>query len=367
MGAPAVTDWRVSGGAALAADTLETCSCLLKDCRSELLRCLGDVKCAANIACLQSCNGRPDETECQIGCGDLFANGVVDKFNACAITKSSCVPQKADEGLYPIPPDEALVPAFDVRKMDGPWFISSGLNPTFDTYDCQLHTFKSTSDTEFQVDITWRVNKPDGGFFTRSAFQEFVQEPGKPGLLLNHDNEFLHYQDDWYVVSSSVTGSEDDYFFVYYRGKNDAWDGYGGAVLYTRSRTVPTSIIPELERSAKSVGIKYSDLIETNNTCPAELPLLIRLEKKVEAVEAAVVAEVVMVEEKVVEAGREEIRLLVGLQKGFQDFIRDEINIFRGLQKDDKEVLEKMESMQMGDPEELEDLFSNPLPLRRVR
>ena len=26
------------------------------------------------------------------------------------------------------------------------------------------------------------------------------------------------------------------YVVVYYRGSNDAWDGYGGAVIYTRAK-----------------------------------------------------------------------------------------------------------------------------------
>lgn len=34
--------------------------------RVELAKCIADPKCAANVACLQTCNGRPDETECQV-------------------------------------------------------------------------------------------------------------------------------------------------------------------------------------------------------------------------------------------------------------------------------------------------------------
>lgn len=26
---------------------------------------------------------------------------------------------------------------------------------------------------------------------------------------------------------------------IYYRGKNDAWDGYGGATVYTKARQLP--------------------------------------------------------------------------------------------------------------------------------
>lgn len=34
--------------------------------RLELAKCIADPACAANIACLQTCNNRPDETECQV-------------------------------------------------------------------------------------------------------------------------------------------------------------------------------------------------------------------------------------------------------------------------------------------------------------
>lgn len=34
----------------------------------------------------------------------------------------------------------------------------------------------------------------------------------------------MQYEDDWYVVS----WRPDEYAFIYYRGRNDAWSGYGG-------------------------------------------------------------------------------------------------------------------------------------------
>uniref|UniRef100_A0A6M2F9Q1 VDE lipocalin domain-containing protein n=1 Tax=Populus davidiana TaxID=266767 RepID=A0A6M2F9Q1_9ROSI len=48
-----------------AVDALKTCTCLLKECRLELAKCIANPSCAANVACLQTCNNRPDETECQ--------------------------------------------------------------------------------------------------------------------------------------------------------------------------------------------------------------------------------------------------------------------------------------------------------------
>lgn len=35
-------------------------------CSAQLAECLENPSCAANIACLNTCNGRPDETECQV-------------------------------------------------------------------------------------------------------------------------------------------------------------------------------------------------------------------------------------------------------------------------------------------------------------
>ncbi len=77
-----------------AADTIKIGTCLLKNCQYELFRCIIDPKCLANVICLNTCNSAKDEVGCQIGCGDLFENEIVGKFNACALSKKQCVPQK---------------------------------------------------------------------------------------------------------------------------------------------------------------------------------------------------------------------------------------------------------------------------------
>jgi len=197
-------------------------------CRIELAKCLSNPSCAANIACLQTCNNRPDETECQVSlalyikfmpaplfmspnpaheafifflffqikCGDLFENSVVDEFNECAVSRKKCVPKKSDVGEFPAPNPDVLVNSFNIAEFSGKWFITSGLNPTFDTFDCQLHEFHTESN-KLVGNLSWRIRTPDAGFITRSAEQRFVQDPSYPGILYNHDNKYLHYQDDW--------------------------------------------------------------------------------------------------------------------------------------------------------------------------
>lgn len=201
--------------------------------RLELAKCVANPSCAANVACLQTCNNRPDETECQvisrvssvleestlllggnsfgseqfrcpfflflqIRCGDLFENSVVDEFNECAVSRKKCVPRKSDVGEFPVPDPNTTVANFNIKDFSGTWFITSGLNPTFDAFDCQRHEFHVESD-RLVGNLSWRIPTPDGGFINRSAIQRFVQDPSHPGILYNHDNEYLHYQDDWYL------------------------------------------------------------------------------------------------------------------------------------------------------------------------
>lgn len=345
-----------------AVDALKTCTCLLRECRLELAECISNPACAANVACLQTCNNRPDETECQIKCGDLFENSVVDEFNECAVSRKKCVPQKSDLGEFPVPDPAILVKSFNIKDFNGKWYISSGLNPSFDTFDCQLHEFQTESN-KLIGNLSWRIRTPDGGFFTRSAMQRFVQDPIHPGILYNHDNEYLHYKDDWYILSSKIQNEPDDYVFVYYRGSNDAWDGYGGAFLYTRSKTVPETIVPELERAAKSVGRDFNKFIRTDNTCGPEPPLVERLEKKVEEGERTIIKEVEQLEGEVEKVGKTEMTLFQRLAEWFKELQKDEENFLRELSKEEMDLLSELKM----EASEVENLFGRALPVKKIR
>ena len=110
-----------------------------------------------------------------------------------------------------------------------------------------------------------------GQFYERSDLQRFVQSPTNPAILQNHDNAVLHYEDDWYVAAFKPEA----YALIYYRGRNDAWDGYGGAVLYTRAPTVDAAFVPELSAAAERLGLRWSDFVETDNTCGPAPPLTV--------------------------------------------------------------------------------------------
>merc|ERR1712127_437309 len=119
--------------------------------------------------------------------------------------------------------------------------------------------------------LNWRIQEPDGEFFTRDAVQEFYQDPQNPAHLINHDNDYLHYQDDWYIVDYAADDNKDSvppFAFVYYRGENDAWVGYGGAFVYTREAKLPEVLLPRLREASKKVNFDFDkDFTITDNSC----------------------------------------------------------------------------------------------------
>lgn len=164
-------------------------------------------------------------------------------------------------------------------------------------------------------------------------------------------------------MSSKIEGKPEDYIFVYYRGRNDAWDGYGGAVLYTRSAVLPESIVPELEKAAQSVGRDFKTFIRTNNTCGPEPPLIDRLEKTAEAGERTIIKEVEEIEEEVEKVKDTEVNLFRRLAEGFKVFQEDEENLLKGLSKEEMEILNGLQMK----ASEVEKLFQKALPIRKLR
>jgi VDE lipocalin domain len=101
--------------------------CLFQKCPLPLAQCIADPRCLANVVCIQTCTGRPDEIACQIKCGDLVGeSNAIANFNKCVVSDMTCVPQQPDEGLYPVPSPEIVVPKFDTKFFNGRLYITAG-------------------------------------------------------------------------------------------------------------------------------------------------------------------------------------------------------------------------------------------------
>lgn len=67
-------------------DPSQIVGCLFQKCSVQLGKCVLNPKCLANVVCINTCTGRPDEIDCQIKCGDIFENEVVGEFNSTSVS-----------------------------------------------------------------------------------------------------------------------------------------------------------------------------------------------------------------------------------------------------------------------------------------
>mmetsp|Transcript_20176 Transcript_20176/g.60860 ORF Transcript_20176/g.60860 Transcript_20176/m.60860 type:complete len:491 (+) Transcript_20176:281-1753(+) len=339
----AVTPLAVSP--AWSADAAKVGTCLLESCQAQLAGCLTDIGCVKNLVCLNKCNGLPDESECQIRCGDQYEDSAVQTFNSCAVSQKKCVPQRVDKDVYPVPSECARDEKFDLNMFTGRWYITAGLNPLFDTFPCQEHYFGVPEPGVLYGRINWRVPKGDSGdFLQRSVVQTFKQQED-PAVLWNHGNAYLHYEDDWYILASKP----DEYVMIYYIGNNDAWKGYGGATVYTRESKLPEKYIPELREAASKAGIKWDDFTITDNTCPAK-PLTKNL--------AAVISDDVEIAEKDLE------QIFTSFGKGFTLLENEIANDITGEEKEILRELADAEAYLAGIEKQYESTFLDLPPFK---
>jgi violaxanthin de-epoxidase len=120
---PSTAAWAAPDSSSKSTDIV---GCLFQKCSASLAKCVANPKCLANVVCINTCTGRPDEIDCQIKCGDLFENSVVGEFNKCVVSDMSCVPQQPDSGAYPVPAKDQVVSDFKTKLFNGRWYISAG-------------------------------------------------------------------------------------------------------------------------------------------------------------------------------------------------------------------------------------------------
>jgi len=285
------------------------------------------------------------------------------------VSDKGCVPQRQDDGSWPVPKNEALVEEFSTDFFQGPWYISAGLNEAFDTFDCQLHKFEIPAEKKLVGNLQWRIKDPVAGtnFVTRYTVQEFIQDEKQPGILYNHDNEFLHYQDDWYILGAK----KDAYAVVYYRGSNDAWDGYGGAVVYTREPAFPKKYSKEVDEALQKVGLSFKDFKLTDNSCRAAETKIEEIKNDLVFVESKVATGVQSTEQNLFKEVTKDVSLLeteVEMIAGTvgQEVVKDVVAIEKELVKDvvavEKEIVKDVvgiESEVVKDEEKVQQFFGS--------
>ena len=139
---------------------------------------------------------------------------------------------------------------------------------------------------------------------------------------------------------------KDEYVLVYYRGTNDAWDGYGGAVVYSKEPVLNKKYYAEIDAALGKVGRSFKDFTLTDNSCRAA-------ETRLEEIEA----DLVFVEG----------RVATGIQTGatkLEQFLVDEAvavekEIVKDVTKVEREVVKDVTAFEKEVAKDAKKLFFN--------
>jgi violaxanthin de-epoxidase len=166
---------------------------------------------------------------------DLYEDEAMQALTDCTLTEHACYPPLPPANDYVPISDESLeVKAFDLRTLQGRWYVAAGGNPAFDCFPCAQHEFRYNDKDKpprLEATFSYRIARDDGSVFTRRGDKLITQKGNNGKLELRLDPDRMKYRDDWTVLANEP---DEDYVVVYYHGTNVAWDGYGGLNVYTR-------------------------------------------------------------------------------------------------------------------------------------
>ncbi|KAJ1445978.1 Violaxanthin de-epoxidase-domain-containing protein, partial [Pelagophyceae sp. CCMP2097] len=233
--------------------------CLVQECGPEVAACIGNADCFGAAACLARCGG---EGPCQVRCQQLFESAALDDFNACAVDK--CIPTRVDVSFLE-PPRSSVLKTFDVSTLEGK---CAGLNPMFDSFPCQIHIFQRVAPGQLVDRLSYRVVDPDGAVVTRAEAQRLQQDADDAGVLYAETGRGKLYQREVCYILDASRGIKNvpDFALVYYRGSNGAWVGFGGAVLYTKSRQSPEVLRQRVTSACKRARLDFDTFTIIDNS-----------------------------------------------------------------------------------------------------
>ena len=250
-------------------------SCAMQNCGRELSSCLRDPNCAKGLSCILGCTTKSEVGKCQVRCTDLFGGDAMNELTECSLTTYHCIPPLPPDPKYAYPVAKELTTRkFDISLLRGKWYVAAGLNEAFDCFDCQEHYFYQPSDPILRKSrmvadaaFSFRIKYDDGSWFTKTEYKRIISTdenfPGFLQLILRPDR--MNYMDQWNIL----TWNPDEYFVVQYRGRNAAWNGYGGVNVYTRTGHLPhdKDSLEDIKSSLRTIGVSLQDMKVIDNSC----------------------------------------------------------------------------------------------------
>jgi len=252
-------------------------TCMTFHCALQIGACFFDQQCFDAIMCMQECDGRPDEFQCQFTCEMTLGmdnEHFSDLINCMA--KNDCFPEVPPDGHCLAGPEDCVEGIEDFDTIYGDWWVVRGVNcgqegwpGSYDWYPCQHGRFVLVEDD-------WVNNTTYCGGSNSVCETDIIVTipkatlPSSGYIRLDYgpaDAPLLPQVEKWYVVS----WPEPDYMFVFWCGENPALTYNGGYVL-SRKRNID-DMLPETEAVFRQLvadkGLDYDLMCPSDNTmCP---------------------------------------------------------------------------------------------------
>ncbi|ONK59396.1 uncharacterized protein A4U43_C08F6000 [Asparagus officinalis] len=136
----------------LRAKGLSTISCMLKNCRTEILDCLFDPNCRKALQCLNACS--PTDQVCNYRCIASYESPYLEAFSLCVLQKNNCLELDAEipskPSVSPLTIYRGEVLSHEIAEdlfvgwlgsLEWSWRVVAGQNPAYDQFPCQYQLF----------------------------------------------------------------------------------------------------------------------------------------------------------------------------------------------------------------------------------
>ncbi|KAI8915562.1 hypothetical protein EDD86DRAFT_287 [Gorgonomyces haynaldii] len=229
--------------------------CIATQCLGQVLACQGDSSCKSTLSCIQAC-----KTEaCTIQCNLLPPpNEKLSKLVNCFFEKG-CISAPKNPPQCPRPKEYIRNPGLDL--ITGDWFVSRGLSPVYDQFQCQKMNIHAVNSTFSQYDY-YLAAAPGQERFIPCQVQT---KPGIDYLVTSYTiGDFLQGTDEWYLLDRT-----DDFLLIYYCGSAKGTAPYQGGIIMSKSQSsdIPKDVLDRFEIAINKTqtGVVLSDFVINDN------------------------------------------------------------------------------------------------------
>ncbi|WAR23730.1 VDE-like protein [Mya arenaria] len=176
--------------------------CIMEHCGHQSAACMGDPSCRSNMECMTKC-GMTNHS-CMYECMNTYEDAIFDAFMKCLVDDYHCLNLTPPDPTYRCKPPSTSVKNVSLADLQGTWNIVLGLNRDYDCFDCQISTYKPTSNSNnYTLTELYDVTMLNGTVRHRVDVQQVAQHISPTGsyVIMYYCG---HMTSDWWYEGNVV-------------------------------------------------------------------------------------------------------------------------------------------------------------------